>query len=276
MPWSVETPMSQRREFIEDAERGLYAMRELCARCGICRRIGYKWLTRYREWGLACLVDQSRRPQHSPTQLDGELAALCVDARRRHPTWGPRKLLAYLERRHRRQHWCAQPKQAVSSTIREESYPCPRSRVLPMSSVCTLVTSNKPLQQPKPRDILCALRHHACSFAAERQGREPDASRAHDSELSVVSNGARSEQYRRPRLVPVRDIFYNHCRPRLDCHVGDPCHEPVHPRRDRGTSGTRAAAVRVHGLSDRAGYRHRQRHWYCRQRVRSDHADDGQ
>jgi len=35
MPWSVETPMSQRREFIEDAERGLYTMRELCTRYGI-------------------------------------------------------------------------------------------------------------------------------------------------------------------------------------------------------------------------------------------------
>ena len=53
MPWSVETPMSQRREFIEDAQRGLYGMRELCARYGISRRIRYNWLARYREWGIA-------------------------------------------------------------------------------------------------------------------------------------------------------------------------------------------------------------------------------
>ena len=32
MPWSVTTPMSQRREFVEDAVRQLYPMRELCAR----------------------------------------------------------------------------------------------------------------------------------------------------------------------------------------------------------------------------------------------------
>jgi putative transposase len=107
MPWSETTPMSQRREFVEDAERGLYGMRELCARYGISRRIGYKWLARYREQGLSGLVDQSRRPETSPTQLDSELAQLCLDARTRHPTWGPRKLLAYLERRHRRQHWPA-------------------------------------------------------------------------------------------------------------------------------------------------------------------------
>lgn len=62
MPWSVTTPMSQRREFVEDALRQLYPMRELCARYGISPRVGYKWLARYREQGLAGLADQSRRP----------------------------------------------------------------------------------------------------------------------------------------------------------------------------------------------------------------------
>jgi hypothetical protein len=33
------------------------------------------------------------------------------------------------------------------------------------------VRANRPLQQTKPRTILCALNHHACGFAAERQGR---------------------------------------------------------------------------------------------------------
>jgi putative transposase len=130
MPWSVETPMSQRREFVEDAERALYTMRELCARYGISRRVGYKWLTRYRELGLVGLADQSRRPQHSPTQLDGELAGLCVDARHRHPTWGPRKLLAYLERRHRRQRWPAAS--TVGALLKREGLTAPRRRRRPV------------------------------------------------------------------------------------------------------------------------------------------------
>jgi putative transposase len=130
MSWSVETPMSQRREFVEDAQRALYTMRELCARYGISRRVGYKWLTRYRELGLVGLADQSRRPQHSPTQLDGELAALCVDARHRHPTWGPRKLLAYLERRHRCQHWPAAS--TVGALLKREGLTAPRRRRRPL------------------------------------------------------------------------------------------------------------------------------------------------
>ena len=91
--------MSQRREFVEDAVRQLFPMRELCARYGISRRVGDKWLARYREHGLAGLADQSRRPHASPTRLEGELAALLIEARQRHPTWGARKLLAYLSGR---------------------------------------------------------------------------------------------------------------------------------------------------------------------------------
>ena len=130
MPWSESTPMSRRREFVEDAERGLYAMRELCARYGISRRVGYKWLARYEAAGLAGLADQSRRPRTSPTQLDGELAALVIAARVAHPSWGPRKLLAYLARRHRRQAWPAAS--TVGALLQREGLVAPRRRTRPL------------------------------------------------------------------------------------------------------------------------------------------------
>lgn len=122
--------MSQRREFIEDAERGWFAMRELCARYGISRRVGYKWRARYREEGWAGLEDQSRRPHTSPTQLDRALAALVIDARQRHPTWGARKLLAWLARRHTRATWPAPS--TVAALLKREGlvYPRRRRRVL--------------------------------------------------------------------------------------------------------------------------------------------------
>jgi putative transposase len=126
MPWSVTTPMSQRREFVEDAVRQLYPMRELCARYGISRRVGYKWLARYREQGPAGLEDQSRRPHASPTRLEGELAALLIHARQRHPTWGARKLLAYLERRHRGLDWPAPS--TVAALLKREGLVTARRR----------------------------------------------------------------------------------------------------------------------------------------------------
>lgn len=107
MPWSVMTPMSARREFVEDAVRGLYSMTELCQRYGISRRIGYKWLDRFLREGPTGLSDQSRRPHESPAALEPALVELLLMTRRAHPTWGPRKILAYLAHRHRRPHWPA-------------------------------------------------------------------------------------------------------------------------------------------------------------------------
>ena len=112
MPWRVETPMSQRQEFVEAFAREHWHMTELCARFGISRKTGHKWWRRFQEDGASGFVEHSRRPRTTPTLLEGELAALFVHARQVHPTWGPRKLLAYLARRHpRREAW------PVASTV---------------------------------------------------------------------------------------------------------------------------------------------------------------
>jgi transposase len=39
--------MTERRRFVDDAHRGLFSMTDLCARYGISRKTGYKWLDRY-------------------------------------------------------------------------------------------------------------------------------------------------------------------------------------------------------------------------------------
>jgi transposase len=43
------SPVEQRERFIRDHWLGLYAMAELCARYGISRKTGYKWLARFDE-----------------------------------------------------------------------------------------------------------------------------------------------------------------------------------------------------------------------------------
>lgn len=111
MPWRVQTPMSTRRDFIEDWLHGLYTMTELCARYGISRRVGYKWIARFETGGLPGLEDQRRTPHSSPTRIGTDIATALLAARRAHPTWGPRKLLPYLERRHPTWPW------PVASTV---------------------------------------------------------------------------------------------------------------------------------------------------------------
>lgn len=102
MPWSESTPVDQRQQFVADALSDRYTMSELCARYGVSRRIGYKWVARFREEGRRGLVDRSRAPHHCPHAIRPELADMICTLREEHPFWGARKLLAVLKRRHPR------------------------------------------------------------------------------------------------------------------------------------------------------------------------------
>lgn len=66
MPWQETLPMDQRVQFITDRQRELYDMTTLCARYGISRKTGYKWLARYAAEGPRGLHDRSHVPHHCP------------------------------------------------------------------------------------------------------------------------------------------------------------------------------------------------------------------
>jgi putative transposase len=100
MPWQETSPMEERKQFIDDQRLGLYDMKELCARYGVSRKTGYKWLERFEEEGRRGLANRSRAPHRCPHKIGDEVATAICDARRRHPDWGPRKLLDWLGPRH--------------------------------------------------------------------------------------------------------------------------------------------------------------------------------
>ena len=102
MPWREASPMDQRTQFIADHLRDTWPLTELCERYGVSRKTGYKWIERYLRAGPAGLEEHSRRPHRSPNQTADEIVAAILDARRRHPSWGGKKLLALLHRRHPR------------------------------------------------------------------------------------------------------------------------------------------------------------------------------
>jgi putative transposase len=91
--------MTQRLLFIRDYELGVFPFTALCARYGVSRETGYAVLARYRREGRAGLAEHSRRPHHSPRQTSEAVIEQLVEARRRHPTWGPKKLLWLLRQR---------------------------------------------------------------------------------------------------------------------------------------------------------------------------------
>ncbi len=94
--------MDERTQFIADYLRDSLAITELCELYGVSRKTGYKWIERYLRRGPAGLEERSRRPRRSPNQTAEEIVAAILDARRRHPSWGGKKLLALLHKRHPR------------------------------------------------------------------------------------------------------------------------------------------------------------------------------
>src|SRR5512145_2764001 len=104
MPWKERVIMDERPQFVRDALSDRFSMSELCARYGVSRRIGYKWLARYDAEGRRGLADRSRAPHHCPHKISPAVAELLVTERQAHPHWGARKLLTVLATRHPRIH----------------------------------------------------------------------------------------------------------------------------------------------------------------------------
>jgi transposase InsO family protein len=105
MPWKEDLPMDQKTQFISEYLRDSLSFTELCLRYHISRKTGYKWIARYQAEGPAGLADRSRRPHSSPDQTPDAVRLAIIDARRRHPSWGAKKLLKLLERKESQTVW---------------------------------------------------------------------------------------------------------------------------------------------------------------------------
>ena len=88
MGWMETCAVDERMRLVLAVERQEEPMAALCRRFGVSRRIGYKWLERYRKEGVAGLADRSRAPRHHPRAVSAAIAEHCLAVRRAHPTWG--------------------------------------------------------------------------------------------------------------------------------------------------------------------------------------------
>ena len=88
--------MDQRTQFIADYRRHLSSLTEAWERFDISRETGNKWIERYEAEDPGALHDRSRRPHPCPFETPPEIVRALLQARRRHPTWGAKKLLTIL------------------------------------------------------------------------------------------------------------------------------------------------------------------------------------
>ncbi len=107
MPWQGVTPVDLRVAFSRAWASGWWSMTALCDQYGISRKTGYKWVARYEAEGRAGLGDRSRRPHRSPRATDPRVVEWLSAARRAHPSWSARKLIAVLRPRHPEVVWPA-------------------------------------------------------------------------------------------------------------------------------------------------------------------------
>lgn len=88
--------MDDRAQFIVESLRGELTMSELCRKYAVSRKTGYKWWARFAAGGHGELADRSHASHAHPNATPDPIVILVVDARKAHPTWGPRKLRAWL------------------------------------------------------------------------------------------------------------------------------------------------------------------------------------
>lgn len=100
MPWREIRAMDEKILFIADHLRGVDSHTQLCARYGISRKTGYKWLGRYHEQALEGLAEHTRGPHHCPTATPYALRQAVIELRQssRVPL-GAKKIRALLARR---------------------------------------------------------------------------------------------------------------------------------------------------------------------------------
>jgi putative transposase len=96
MPWRERSPMDERVQFIADYLRGRWSTSELCRRYGMSRKTAYKWIDRYDRDGPRGLEARTSQPGSNPQTTPGGIAQAILALRRRHPSWGGKKILAVL------------------------------------------------------------------------------------------------------------------------------------------------------------------------------------
>ena len=91
MGWRECCVMEERIRFVIQVLEG-DSVASLCREYGISRKTGYKFLKRYKEFGIEALRDQNRRPLRNANKLSHSIEELILSLKTEKPDWGARKL----------------------------------------------------------------------------------------------------------------------------------------------------------------------------------------
>jgi transposase InsO family protein len=89
--------VEQRYRAVLEVQAGI-PVTEVAAALGVSRQSVHAWIRRYKDSGLAGLMDRPKRPESCPHQVSAQIEAVVCELRREHPRWGPLRLAHELGR----------------------------------------------------------------------------------------------------------------------------------------------------------------------------------
>jgi len=90
--------MEERIKFVMEVLDSTYTMAELSRYYNISRKTGYKWLSRYQQFGIKALSDLSRAPHNHPNAISPQIQQAMLSIKKEFPRWGAPKIRNCLER----------------------------------------------------------------------------------------------------------------------------------------------------------------------------------
>lgn len=100
MPWKVINQMDIKIELIKDWNAGHFSVTDLSQKYMVSRPTIYKWLKRYKRFGIEGLKEESRAPKQCPHRTSREILDIVIKEKLKNRKRGPRKVRAQLKRKH--------------------------------------------------------------------------------------------------------------------------------------------------------------------------------
>ncbi len=107
MPWKGTCAMDEKKAFVIAWRSREFSMSDLCRRFQVSRPTGYALIERAEAEGWQGLLPRSRAPHRHPNATADEQVAALLACKRRHPSWGPVTVRAWLQRTHPEVNWPA-------------------------------------------------------------------------------------------------------------------------------------------------------------------------
>lgn len=89
--------MEKKQEFIILWKSGNYTMTNLAEIFGISRPTAYKYVERFKDFGMSGLLEKGRGPHDPANKTPNNIEKKLINIRKKHPRWGAKKLIILLE-----------------------------------------------------------------------------------------------------------------------------------------------------------------------------------